>query len=43
MTCFSVIQDTRIEWNKLYPLEEVIVITGREIPSFPQTRQRLSL
>jgi hypothetical protein len=25
-TCFSVIQDPRIERNKLYPLEEVIVI-----------------
>jgi hypothetical protein len=27
MTFFSVIQDPRIERNKLYPLEEVIVIT----------------
>ncbi|MDR3356332.1 MAG: ISAs1 family transposase [Spirochaetaceae bacterium] len=27
MTCFSVIQDPRIERNKLYPLYEVIVIT----------------
>jgi hypothetical protein len=27
MTYFSVIQDPRIERNKLYPLEEVIVIT----------------
>jgi hypothetical protein len=27
MTCFSVIQDPRIERNKRYPLEEVIVIT----------------
>jgi hypothetical protein len=27
MTCFSVIQDPRIERNKLYPLDEIIVIT----------------
>ena len=27
MTYFSVIQDPRIERNKLYPLEEIIVIT----------------
>jgi hypothetical protein len=27
MTWFSVIQDPRIERNKLYPLDEIIVIT----------------
>jgi hypothetical protein len=37
-TCFSVIRDTRIERNKLYPLQEVIVITRRNGVSVQDSR-----